>query len=90
MAGFPTTILYSATSFITNNDLIKWWKNRSINPVTNRKLKESSRTWNNLLKESFRMNPDYVIVGEKRGDEAYVLFQCMASGHPSFGTMHAG
>ena len=43
----------------------------------------------NLLKESFRQNPDYVIVGEVRGKEAYVLFQGMASGHPSFGTMHA-
>jgi len=42
-----------------------------------------------LLKESFRQNPDYVIVGEIRGEEAYVLFQGMASGHPSFGTMHA-
>ncbi len=43
----------------------------------------------NLLKESFRQNPDYVIVGEIRDEEAYVLFQGMASGHPSFGTMHA-
>lgn len=43
----------------------------------------------NLLKESFRQHPDYVIVGEIRGEEAYVLFQGMASGHPSFGTMHA-
>jgi len=43
----------------------------------------------NLLKESFRQNPNYVIVGEVRGEEAYVLFQGMASGHPSFGTMHA-
>ena len=43
----------------------------------------------NLLKESFRQNPDYVLVGEIRGEEAYVLFQGMASGHPSFGTMHA-
>jgi flagellar protein FlaI len=42
-----------------------------------------------LLKESFRQNPDYVIVGEVRGQEAYVLFQGMASGHPSFSTMHA-
>ncbi len=42
-----------------------------------------------LLKESFRQRPDYVIVGEVRGKEAYVLFQGMASGHPSFGTMHA-
>ncbi len=43
-----------------------------------------------LLKESFRQNPDYVIVGEVRGREAYVMFQGMASGHPSIGTMHAG
>lgn len=43
-----------------------------------------------LLSESFRQNPDYVIVGEIRGKEAYVLFQGMASGHPSFGTFHAG
>ena len=43
-----------------------------------------------LLKESFRQNPDYVIVGEVRGKEAYVMFQGMASGHASLGTMHAG
>ncbi len=43
-----------------------------------------------LLKESFRQNPDYVIVGEIRGREAYVMFQGMASGHPCLGTMHAG
>ncbi|RMF06468.1 secretion system protein E [Candidatus Woesearchaeota archaeon] len=42
-----------------------------------------------LLKETFRQNPDYVVVGEIRGKEAYVLFQGMASGHPSFGTFHA-
>ncbi|MBN2367483.1 type II/IV secretion system ATPase subunit, partial [Candidatus Woesearchaeota archaeon] len=43
-----------------------------------------------LLKESFRQAPDYVIVGEIRGQEAFVLFQGMASGHSSFGTFHAG
>lgn len=43
-----------------------------------------------LLKASFRQNPDYVIVGEIRGKEAYVMFQGMASGHSCFGTMHAG
>ena len=42
-----------------------------------------------LLKNSFRQNPDYVIVGEVRGKEAFVLFQGMASGHPSISTMHA-
>lgn len=42
-----------------------------------------------LLRETFRQNPDYVIVGEVRGKETYVLFQGMASGHPSFSTFHA-
>jgi flagellar protein FlaI len=42
-----------------------------------------------LLKSSFRQNPDYVIVGEVRGAEASVLFQGMASGHASIGTIHA-
>ncbi|MEM5793228.1 MAG: type II/IV secretion system ATPase subunit [Candidatus Aenigmatarchaeota archaeon] len=42
-----------------------------------------------LLKESLRQRPDYIIVGEVRGQEAYVLFQQMATGHPSFATIHA-
>lgn len=42
-----------------------------------------------LLKGSFRQNPDYIIVGEVRGKEAFVLFQGMAAGHPSLSTMHA-
>ncbi len=43
-----------------------------------------------LLRETFRQNPDYVILGETRGKETYVLFQGMASGHPSLCTFHAG
>ena len=42
-----------------------------------------------ILKNSFRQNPDYLIVGEVRGKEAFVLFQGMASGHASLSTMHA-
>lgn len=42
-----------------------------------------------LLKASFRQRPDYVIVGEIRGQEANVLFQGMASGHSGISTMHA-
>lgn len=42
-----------------------------------------------LLKETFRQNPDYVVVGETRDKEAYVMFQGMASGHPSYSTFHA-
>lgn len=42
-----------------------------------------------ILKSSFRQNPDYLIVGEVRGKEAFVLFQGMASGHASISTMHS-
>ena len=42
-----------------------------------------------LLKASFRQRPDYIIVGEVRGKEAFVLFQGMASGHPAISTIHA-
>lgn len=42
-----------------------------------------------LLRESLRQRPDYIIVGEVRGKEAYVLFQEMATGHPSLATIHA-
>ncbi|MEK6937173.1 MAG: type II/IV secretion system ATPase subunit [Nanoarchaeota archaeon] len=51
--------------------------------------KEGEISLFDLLRESFRQRPDYIIVGEIRGKEAYVLFQGMSSGHPSFGTMHA-
>ncbi|MCD6542309.1 MAG: type II/IV secretion system ATPase subunit, partial [Thermoplasmata archaeon] len=33
--------------------------------------------------------PEYIIVGEIRGREAYVLFQAMATGHTTYSTMHA-
>lgn len=42
-----------------------------------------------LLKAALRQRPDYVVVGEVRGQEANVMFQGMATGHPSLGTIHA-
>jgi len=42
-----------------------------------------------LLRESLRQRPDYIIVGEVRGKEAYILFQQMSTGHPSLATIHA-
>ncbi|MBR9681348.1 MAG: type II/IV secretion system ATPase subunit [Candidatus Altiarchaeota archaeon] len=42
-----------------------------------------------LLKAALRQRPDYVIVGEVRGAEASVMFQGMATGHPSLATIHA-
>ena len=43
----------------------------------------------NLLKESLRQRPEYIIVGEVRGEEAYILFQQMATGHTGLSTVHA-
>lgn len=42
-----------------------------------------------LLKNALRQRPEYIIVGEVRGEEAYSLFQAMATGHAAYGTMHA-
>ncbi len=42
-----------------------------------------------LVKTSMRHRPDILIVGEIRGEEAYVLFQALATGHGGMATMHA-
>lgn len=42
-----------------------------------------------LVKISLRYRPDYLIVGEIRGEEAYVLFQALATGHGALSTLHA-
>lgn len=42
-----------------------------------------------LVKVCLRYRPDYIIVGEVRGEEAYTLFQALATGHGGLCTMHA-
>ena len=42
-----------------------------------------------LLKAALRERPEYIIVGEIRGAEAYVLFQEMPTGHCAYSTVHA-
>ncbi|MDP2766873.1 MAG: type II/IV secretion system ATPase subunit, partial [Candidatus Methanoperedens sp.] len=43
-----------------------------------------------LLRSALRQRPEYMLVGEVRGKEAYTLFQAMSTGHTTFSTMHAG
>jgi len=43
-----------------------------------------------LMVTTLRQRPEYIIVGEARGEEVRVLFQAMSTGHPCLTTMHAG
>src|SRR5438132_10969870 len=42
-----------------------------------------------LLKNAMRQRPEYIIVGEVRGNEAYTLMQAIATGHGGLATLHA-
>ncbi|MGQ9759262.1 MAG: type II/IV secretion system ATPase subunit [Candidatus Methanomethylicaceae archaeon] len=51
--------------------------------------KTSDVTLFDLLKNALRQRPDYLIVGEVRGEEAYTLFQALSTGHGIQATIHA-
>ncbi|MEM1592647.1 MAG: type II/IV secretion system ATPase subunit [Candidatus Bathyarchaeia archaeon] len=51
--------------------------------------REGEITLYDLVKSAVRHRPDLIIVGEVRGEEAYVLFQALATGHGGLCTMHA-
>ena len=42
-----------------------------------------------LVRVSLRYRPDIIVVSEVRGEEAYVLFQAIATGHGGMTTLHA-
>jgi flagellar protein FlaI len=42
-----------------------------------------------LLRSALRQRPDYIIVGEVRGEETYTLFQSIAVGHGGLTSVHA-
>jgi flagellar protein FlaI len=51
--------------------------------------REGEVTLYDLIKSAVRHRPALIIVGEIRGEEAYVLFQALATGHGGLCTMHA-
>ncbi len=61
--------------------------------LTRRNLSEELRTYNlsDLLRESLRMRPERLVVGEVRGEEARDLLLALSTGHKgSLCTLHAG
>ena len=50
---------------------------------------EGEVTLYDLIKSAVRHRPALILVGEIRGEEAYVLFQALATGHGGLCTMHA-
>jgi type IV secretory pathway ATPase VirB11/archaellum biosynthesis ATPase len=42
-----------------------------------------------LLRSALRQRPEYLVVGEVRGEEAVTLFQAMSTGHTTYSTLHA-
>jgi len=52
-------------------------------------MKSGEVTLFDLVKTSLRYRPDYIVVGEIRGEEAFVLFQALATGHGGLTTLHA-
>ena len=58
--------------------------------VTRESGKDTDVTIFDLLIAALRSRPNYIIVGEIRGEEGNVAFQAMQTGHPVMSTFHAG
>jgi len=60
-----------------------------LSSVTRERMGDQDITMYDLLRSALRHRPEYIIVGEVRGEEAITLFQAMNTGHTTFSTMHA-
>ncbi|HSV48675.1 MAG TPA: type II/IV secretion system ATPase subunit [Candidatus Acidoferrales bacterium] len=97
-ASGKTTTLNALTSFIgCDSKIISIEETPEINVYHKNWIREITRlhtgvqvTMFDLLKAALRQRPDYIIVGEIRGEEGKVAFQAVETGHPVLSTMHAG
>ncbi len=97
-ASGKTTFLNTISMFIPPScKIVSIEDTREINllhenwiPSVTRETQESgSIEMFDLLRTALRQRPEYLLVGEVRGREAYTLFQAMATGHITFATFHA-
>ncbi|HDQ06110.1 MAG TPA: hypothetical protein ENN36_05250, partial [Candidatus Bathyarchaeota archaeon] len=97
-ASGKTTSLTALTSFITSDSkIISIEETPEVNLLHRNWIREVTRmhtgtqvTMFDLLKAALRQRPDYIIVGEIRGEEGRVALQAIETGHPVLSTMHAG
>ncbi len=97
-ASGKTTTLNALTGFIdSDSKMISIEETPEINVYHKNWIREVTRlhtgvpvTMFDLLKAALRQRPDYIIVGEIRGEEGRVAFQAIETGHPVLSTMHAG
>ncbi len=60
-----------------------------LSAVTREQMGDSDIGMYDLLRSSLRHRPEYILVGEVRGEEAMTLFQAMNTGHTTYSTLHA-
>jgi Type IV secretory pathway, VirB11 components, and related ATPases involved in archaeal flagella biosynthesis len=60
-----------------------------LSAVTREQMGDSDIGMYDLLRSSLRHRPEYILVGEVRGEEAITLFQAMNTGHTTYSTLHA-
>ena len=60
-----------------------------LSAVTREQMGDADIDMYQLLRSSLRHRPEYILVGEVRGDEAMTLFQAMNTGHTTYSTLHA-
>jgi len=97
-ASGKTTTLNALTGFINSDSkMISIEETPEISVYHKNWIREVTRlhtgvpvTMFDLLKAALRQRPDYIIVGEIRGEEGRVAFQAVETGHPVLSTMHAG
>jgi len=97
-ASGKTTTLNALTVFIRHDaKIVSIEETPEVNLFHKNWVREVTRlhtgspvTMFDLLKAALRQRPDYIIVGEIRGEEGRIAFQAIETGHPVLSTMHAG